>query len=148
VGAPVHHISTGPECGGPQEKHAVRVAYPISLVPLALCVVLTRSKSAEQPAPGDRDNLVKDTPMTNKTTDPLVQLVQNAVELSIAAKGLDSTPAAHHESVTKFLANSSSATVKAAAAVEIIHRYAGGDVGDDCKWCHLLTDVFISSLQG
>jgi len=86
--------------------------------------------------------------MTNRLTDPLVRLVQHAVELSTAAKGLDSTPAAQQEAVTKFLANSASATVKAAAAVGMIHRFAGGHDGDDCEWCHLLTDVFISSLEG
>jgi hypothetical protein len=86
--------------------------------------------------------------MTNKTSDPLVRLVQHAVELSTAAKGIDSTPAAQQETVAKFLAASASNTTKAAAAVGSIHRSAGGHDGDDCEWCHLLTEVFISSLEG
>ena len=86
--------------------------------------------------------------MTNTLTDPLVRLVQHAVELSTAAKGIDSTPAAQQETVTKFLASSASKATKAAAAVENIHRHSGGHDGDDCEWCHLLTEVFISSIEG
>jgi hypothetical protein len=86
--------------------------------------------------------------MNSSTTDPLVRLIQQAVELSTAADGLDSTSAAQQKTVTSFLANSASKTVKAAAAVETIHRLGGGHRGDDCQWCHLLTAVFISSLEG
>jgi hypothetical protein len=86
--------------------------------------------------------------MNISTTDPLVRLVQHAVEVSTAADGLGSTPAAQQERVAEFLAKSASATVKAAAAVGMIHQFAGGHRGDDCQWCHLLTDVFISSLEG
>lgn len=74
--------------------------------------------------------------------DPLTQIVTHAIQLKAEAKGTDVDP----ETVVRYLAMPQSDTVKAAAAVGTIHRYEGGKDGDDCRWCNLLTVVFIGSL--
>jgi len=74
--------------------------------------------------------------------DPLTQIVTHAVQLAAEAKGTTTDP----DAVAEYLAGPSSATTKAAAAVEAIHRFEGGEPSDNCRWCHLLTDVLIDSI--